>query len=344
MYPLPFDRGAEFFPGIERATYDIITANSGIGKSKLARFLYVMNAISWVKNNPDSDIRLKIFYFSLEETREKFMMSMMSYYLWVNFRLRISVKQLRSVGKNGYFLPDDVLEKIEQAKEYFSDFEQYVTIIDNVSNPTGIFKYMKTYHEENGIWTTREFLQDGNLKTVKDQYTPNDPNEYVMCITDHISLLDTESGMNLYDTIGRFSARYGVELRNKYGTIFVVVQQQAAEKEKKQFTFRGQSIIEKLEPSMDGLGDNKSTQRDADNIFGLFAPDRYQIDEINGYNVKLLKDHFRMLLILKSRDGDANIRIPLFFDGATGNFTEMPKASDVAELEKVYQYVRNGMN
>lgn len=342
--PFPFERTSRFFPGIERGTYDIVTASSGIGKSKYTRFMYVMIPYMFIKENPDADIRLKIKYFSLEEDRQKFMLSIISYYLHWKHNMRVSVKQLRSVGSYGYHLPDDVLEKVKEAKEFFSDLEQYIDVIDNVKNPTGIFKHMKTYFEQRGSWTYREFVQDGQLVRIKDEYTPDDPNEYVICITDHIGLLHTEKGMSLWETIGLFSARYCVELRNKYGAIIVNVQQQSAEKEKKQFTFKGVNIQEKLEPSLDGLGDNKTTQRDADNVFGLYAPDRYLIEECDGYKVNILQDHFRLMLILKSRDGEANIRTPLFFDGACGNYVEMPRVENESEVNQVYSFVQSLYN
>lgn len=339
--PFPFERTSRFFPGIERGTYDICTASSGVGKSKLARFLYVIVPYTFIKENPETDIRLKIFYFSLEESKEKFMMSMISYWLFVKHGMRVSIKELRSVGKVGYYLPDSVISKIEEAKEYFADLENYVTIVDDIHNPTGIFKTMKTYNEERGSWTKRKIIIDNIEKEVNDTYTPNDPNEYVICITDHIGLLRTEKGLTKHETIGRFSSEHCIELRNKYANIIVNVQQQSSDKEKKQYTFKGQSIDEKLEPSLDGLANNKETQRDADNVFGLFAPDRYQIEECDNYRVDVMQDHFRVLLILKSRDGESNVRTPLFFDGATNYFKEMPRVENSNEVEKVYQYVQN---
>lgn len=339
--PLKFERTSKVFPGVERGTYDIVTANSGVGKSKLARYMYVITPYEFIKENPETDIRLKIFYFSLEESKEKFMMSIISYWLFVKHNMRVSIKQLRSVGQVGYYLPDAVINKIKEAKEYFADLEKYVEVIDNITNPTGIFKYMKTYNEQNGSWSKKVLKIDGIEKEVNDTYTPDDPNNYVICITDHIGLLRPEKGApTVRDAIGKFSSEHCIELRNKYGNIIVNVQQQAADKEKKQYTFKGSNIQEKLEPSLDGLGENKTTQRDADNVFGLFAPDRYQIEECDGYRVDVLQDNFRLLLILKSRDGESNVRTPLFFDGATNYFKELPRVEDSTELEKVYQYVQ----
>lgn len=345
--PLPFKRTSRFHPGVEKGTYDIITASSGVSKSKFTRFLYVMNSYEFIKENPETDIRLKIFFFSLEEDKEKFMMSIISYWLYIKHRKRVSIKELRSIGEVGTYLPQDILNLVKEGKEYFKDLEKYVTIIDSVKNPTGIFKIMKDYNERKGHWTYKEIEIDGKLQNVKNTFIPNDPQLYIMCIIDHISLLHTEKQdgqmLNLHQTIGLWSSRYAIELRNKYDNIIVVVQQQSADVEKKQFTFKGQSIDEKVYPSLSGLGDNKLTQRDADNVFGLFAPDRYQIEECEGYDITKLQDHYRLLLKLKGRDGESNIRTSLYFDGACNVFKELPPPND-PEMINVYNRVKEIYN
>jgi replicative DNA helicase len=39
--PTPFPRMAEFFPGIQKGRYGIITANSKIGKTQITDFLFL---------------------------------------------------------------------------------------------------------------------------------------------------------------------------------------------------------------------------------------------------------------------------------------------------------------
>lgn len=63
-------------------------------------------------------------------------------------------------------------------------------------------------------------------KEVFDYYEPNDSNEYVICLTDHVSLLENERGFDLRQTIIKFS-EYMMIIRNKYHYIPVVVQQQS---------------------------------------------------------------------------------------------------------------------
>lgn len=346
--PLPFQRTATFFPGIERATMTIISASSGVGKSKFTRFLYIYYVYQYLKNNPDSDIRAKIFYFSLEESKERFFLSLISKWLLDNCDLRISIKELLSIGGKDCYLDDGIISLIEDAKEYFIDFTKYVTVVDSVKNPTGWYKMIEEYLLENGHWTMKTITRDGKEISVKDKYVPDDPELYLLCIVDHISLMqpEKENGimMSLHQSITKWSSDYCIHLRNQYGVSVINVQQQSAEKEKKQFNSRGTSIDEKLEPSLDGLADNKLTARDADVVIGLFAPDRYEIENYENYDIRVLQDNFRMMMFLKTRDGEANMRTPLFFDGKTGDFREMPKYDDFVKMEKLNKYLKQIRN
>lgn len=340
--PFPFERSSGVFPGIEKGTYSIWSAGTGVGKSQFVRYLYVISVYDFLKKNPELDIKWKLFYFSLEETKEKFMMTLISHYLYINHKLRVSVRQLRSVGKVGYYLPDDVIKKIEKAKEYFKDLTKYVEIHDSIRNPTGWNKTVQEYLETQGHWEYKEIFVDGKPKKVRDRFIHDDEQLYCMCIVDHLGLALPEKSdgklLSLHETIGLWSSRYAIGLRNNYNAIIVDIQQLNAASQEKQFTNRGASIVEKLEPSLDGLATNKETSRNADNVFALFAPDRYGIEEYDGYDIVRIQDHFRMLMILKSRDGESNVRIPLYFDGAVNYFRELPKSND-PQMSQVYKKV-----
>ena len=341
--PLPFERTSSFFPGVEKATNTIVTASSGVGKSKFTRFLYVYYLYSYIKNNPDSDIRAKIFYFSLEESKERFFLALISKWLLDNHNVRVGIKELLSIGMKGCYLDDATIELVKQAREYFVDFTEYVTVIDDVKNPYGFFRIIEDYMLRKGKWEMKTVIREGKEIEIKDRYIADDPELYVIGIVDHISLMQPEKDngimMTLHQTMSKWSANYCIYLRNHYGCSMVNVQQQGAEKEKKQFTMKGSSIDEKLEPSLDGLADNKLTQRDADVVIGLFAPDRYAIEEYEGYDITKFQDNFRMLLFLKTRDGEANMRTALFFDGKSGDFKELPRIKDVDNMKRVYYYI-----
>lgn len=333
--PNSLQRFSKFWPGVEKAKYYMVTASSGVGKSKYAKKTFVFDVVDQIMAHPEWGIDLHIKYFCLEESKVNFIQSLMSYKMYQNDRVRISVPEMNSIGSE---VSEHIINSAEEWLHYWKKFEAIVEVIDDIRHPTGIFKHTESWLLNHGRWvmTDREFTNNETqvkyTKSVKDYYIPNHPDRYVIVIVDHISLLATEKGAEtLHAAITRMSSVYFLHLRDKYGCAVVNVQQQAADTEKQQFNYKGQSIEAKLEPTLAGLGDNKLTQRDVDVAFGIFAPDRYEIEKHMGYNVSLLQDHYRSLKILKYRDGTANIKVGCFFDGAVGNFEELDPAKDLSK-------------
>lgn len=330
--PFGLPRFEEFVPGIQKKNYTILTASSGIGKSKLCKYLYVIQAVNFVLANPQMGIKLKIFYFCLEESKRAFIQSIKAYKLWEQFGKRVDVKQMRSFG--AHILDEETEAQFQSLRDWFVKFEEIVEVIDWIRKPYPIFIHVQAYMEANGTWSYKEIpiTVDGRqeVKRVKNFYTPTHNDHYTLVITDHLSLLQPEKNhKGRHEAISIFSSEYCITLRDKYYCTIVNVQQQMAEQERKQFTMKGQSIDSKLEPTLDGLADNKLTQRDAEEVIGLFAPDRYEIAEHRGYNVGTLQDNYRSLAVLKMRDGMPNTRIGLFFDGAVNYIQELPKKTDM---------------
>lgn len=96
----------------------------------------------------------------------------------------------------------------------------------------------------------------------------------------------------------------------------------------------------KLKPSADGLGDNKLTGRDCDLMVGLFSPYRHEIPEYMGYNIKIMQDNIRFLEIVAGREGGGGVTCPLYFDGATNYFRELPKSDDTKGMNEVYEFIK----
>lgn len=354
--PFPFKRLRNYLPGIIKGVQYLITANSGVGKTQLAKYMFVYSPYKFIKNNPESNIKLKILYFALEESKEEFMLTMIANRLKEKYNIGISVTDLQSFNTS---LSDDILEKIKECEEYFEDLETNVEIIDSISNPTGIYKYVKDYSRDNGthyyynfkekdlskriIISEKEYTKSHEQhKYAYSHYEPNDPDEYVIVLVDHMSLLHPEKGETLHDAMTSMSANYArKQITKHFKYVFVGIQQQASDKEKMLYTYKGGAIESKLEPSLDGLGDNKTTQRDALVVLGLFAPDRYQIENHLGYDVVRLRDNYRCLSILKNRIGTPNKKLGLFFDGRSNIFKELPEIMNNADYEKI-NYMLNG--
>ena len=355
---IPFmgmERLEKYLPGIEQSTYYLIAAASGVGKSKLARYLFIHNPIMFLENNPDSDIQLDILYFSLEESKEKVILAEVSKYLYTQHKLNLSIKQLSSVGRYNVLSTED-LQKVQQSEEHVNNFLKRVKIFDNVRNATGIYKTVRdfaltigTYYDKNDTPLTPQEVHNvkigvGESYKKVSYYKTHNPKHYVIVLIDHISLLQPETGETLWQSMSKMSSNYCLHIRDKFGFIPVVVQQLAADKERIEANFSKADLVQKLEPSLDGLGDNKTIARDVNIALGLFAPDRYKITEHNGYDITRFRDRYRSMNIMKSRDGIANKKLPLFFNGAVDFFKELPKVDELEKMRLVYEHINQLTN
>lgn len=337
--PISFlNRFSDDLSGITKSTYTIITASSGIGKSKFAVATYVINVIDFLINNPSTKIDVRIPYYSLEESKRKFYLSLICNLLMKRYNIRISVKDLKSVQKEKRLVNKKLLDQIETLDDWFKVFEQKVEVIEEIRNTYGIYKYTKQLCESLGTITEEIHIVEHKEKKVK-VFNFNNPEMYVLPITDHISLIQKQKDQeDLWAAMSKHSGVHNIELRNFYGCSPVDIQQQEAAKEKQEF-YKGQTIESKLEPSLDGLANNKETQRNADIVLGLFAPDRYELIKHDGYNITRLGDHYRSLKILKNRDGEANVKIGLLFDGANCLFEELPRKEEFETDFKLYNNI-----
>lgn len=338
--PSPFKRFSNDFVGIEKGQYYLVTANQKAGKTQLTNFIFVYNTLLYAFEHKDQ-IRLKIFYYPLEETKENITLRFIAYLLYVysNGAIILSSKDLRSTRKD-YPLSNEILLLLKQSpyKEILEFYEQVVEFREE-KNPTGIMKSIEEYYLTHGrIHKKIQTIVDkitGEEEIVEafDYYEPNDEDEYVLALVDHISLLNTESGLNIKGTIDLMSS-YFVRLRNRYNLSPVVVQQQAAAQESID-NFK----LHKLRPSSEGLADSKYCSRDASIMLGLFSPARHEIQEYYGYDIRRLKNNIRFLEVCVNREGDQNGLCPLYFNGAVNYFEELPLPTDPA-INKFYEKVR----
>jgi len=312
-------------------------------KTQGADWFFVYNTIEQVIEK-DLNIKLKIFYFTLEMSKDEKMLSAFSNILYVKEGIRVAPKDLRST-KADKILSKEILDIIASYEPYFKKMEEVIEFVDDIRNPTGIFKFVDDYAKKNGTIYNREveFIDNktGEKKTntVFDYYKPDNSEEYVMIIIDHISLISTEKEdgrpLNLHQSIVKLSSDYLIRLRNRYNYIPVVVQQQAQSQESIE-----NMKANRLKPTLDGLGDCKLTQRDANVILGLFSPFRHEIKTYHGYDISFFRDNIRFLEILGGREGGGGTICPLYFDGAVNFFKELPLPSDSPKLNQVYEYIK----
>lgn len=336
--PINFDRFRCEFPGIEQGMYYQITANTKVGKTQVADHMFLYETIKFAYNNKDK-VRIHINYFTWEMSKEEKMIQAISRFLFEgsHTKIRIDPKTLRSVSSDR-IIPEEILNQLKddgsELLNILTFFEENVTFIDDIKNPTGIDKFIKSYAIANGKIHKKkiEFKNnDGSTKEIEvfDFYEPNDPEKYHIFIFDHLGLMSTESGKSLRECMQLVSSEYIIDGRNKYKFTFAAIIQQAAAQEGIE-----NIKLNRMKPSLDGYGDNKTIARDANYILGLYSPFRYDIPVYGNYDIELFKDNIRFLELIAGREGGGGTICPLFFDGAVNFFMEMPRYNDQINLEK----------
>lgn len=339
--PSKFQRFRNDFIGIEQDCYYTITSFTKGAKTQFASDVFIFEPLMYCYHNRGkNDVKLKVIYFPLEETEDRITERFMSWLLYKLKGIRISPRDLRSTTSA---VPQEVLDTLEseEFQEILDYFEKCVIIPDEAGNPTGIFKYCVRYAEEHGTVHYRKGKRKdefGNIQDVEifDRYEQDNPDEYRLVVIDTINLIDTERGMTTKQSMDKLSEYLAKYLRNRYHYSPVVIQQQAFDQESNEAFKLG-----RMRPSVAGLGDSKYTSRDSNVVLGLYSPFRFGQENCEGYDIKKLRDNFRLLEVIVNRDGEMGGLCPLFFDGAVCSFTELPHPKLTAELTKIYKYAES---
>ena len=331
--PSPFKTFRYDFPGVELGTYYLVSGGAKSSKSKITNFLFLFNSILYAYHHPEL-VRLKVFYALLEEKAENITGKFICYLLYVlsDKKIRIDIKTFKSVDEDRILSPEilELLGTLEY-QSILRFFEEHVVFIPD-RNPTGVYHTLEKYAEANG--TIHRKRVEGYEKEIFDYYEPNDPDEYVLCIIDHISLISCERGMDLRNSIKKLS-EYLKIVRNKYNYIPVVVQQQNSESLSLE-AFKAN----KIRPTQKGLADSQDPGKDCDVMLGITSPFSWELKEYLKYDITKLRGYSKFLEIVLGRDGESNAILGMYFDGATGYYAPLPKYDNIAELNKVYQLIQ----
>ena len=330
-----FPRLGNYIPVIPFGTQIMFTANSGVGKSNswLGMILFTHYKLKKILLN--NTYKVKFVITLLEDTKEMLINRLFCMILYDKYRIRIDVLALNSMRKQ--VIPKEVKDKLDDIELEIINILEDCEISDSIFNPYGIYKWARNLSIQLGTHHYKEvdFTNESN-ETVKEKvyshYQANDPDMQVIMIVDNLNNLtrEKEGGILLQEreTINKWTRQYGrLQITKHWNWTLINILQQSSESEKPQYNYKGELVIDKCKPSLDGLGGSKECQRDHQLIFGLFAPARYGIEqypEVEGYNIRVLGDAFRSIILLKSNISECNKEIPLYFDGACSRFDEMP--------------------
>ena len=327
ILPMPFPRLSKYVAGFRRGVNCCISANSGVGKTTLAKYMLI-SFVDWsIANN----IPLQVKYFALEESKEIFLTTIIIHKLHSIYGIRIDLDDILSNREKP--ISDEIIQKIEEIeKDYLSLFLERVEIVDYIDNPTGIYKHARKALEELGTMEYLEIEKEGKIEKIPVEYKYNDPNQYFLVFIDHLGELSGELGGDLHAAMQTMSGYMLKHLCKRFHAIGFNIHQQAGDVESVD-NFKHN----KLKPSLTGLGDNRKIGRAYRLCIGLFDPKRHEIPQYRGWDMGKIGDYFRSLTIFKNNFGPSNIEVPIYFDGMTYDLIELPEQVN----DSVYNKVRN---
>lgn len=337
--PIFFKRFSANFPGFERKRYGIVTASQKVGKSKLVDSMLIYEPLFYMIEHPE-EFKEKVLYFTLEMSKDEKFYDFLCHLLYKLDGIEIGTLDLKSTSKENP-LPEHILELIEsdRYKVYIDKFQEMVTFIDDIKNPTGINKFCREYALERGtlhkktIKTKDELTGNDKEVEIVDYFEWDDPDCYYVIILDNFTNLTRESGKNKIENIEKMS-KYFITLRDQLQYHIVAVQHQAQSQEGIE-----NRKLNMVYPTTDGLGDCKMTSRDVDYILGLFNPFKYGLREFEGYDITKFRKNIRFLMMLDDRNsGAGGDMCPLYFNGAATIFSELPLPNS-PQIKKVYEFL-----
>jgi hypothetical protein len=321
----------DYIPNLQKDNLYLIGGETGSGKSAFVYNHFLYHPYEDWKANYSKTVKLKIFVWSIEMSKEIVITKAICRRIFLQYKILVDVNYILSRGKNR--ISSEIYNLVTQTKEWFEEFEDRVLLLPN-ENPTGIQHTIRNYMIDNGTTFTKNVKikgKDGQSEIVQgfDYYKPHSPDMYVIVIIDHAALIKKERGFNKKETIDK-TMEYLIDLRNRYKIIPVVVQQLNREISSSERFKQG-----RIGPQLADFKETSDTCDGANYVMALFSPMRYELAEYKGYNISSLRDRFRTLSILKTRDGEANIHKGLAFLGEVGIFQECPKAENMLESDYV---------
>lgn len=321
--PMGFNRLNNFI-GIRKRLSFLVGGYTGSGKTSLVDDAFVLNPIDWYLSpaGQASGIKLKIVYRSMERSR------VYKYAKWVGRKIfmdhGVIIPVPKMLGWTDKMTPDEH-DLFSMYGDYLGQIEEIIQMWDGPENPVGVAKDLRKFALSRGRF---EELDEYNKI-----YVPDELNEIVLMVTDHVGLLRPTKDLTTKKAIiDKFSEemRYA---RDTYGYTPVMVSQFNRDISNPTRIKNGD-----VEPMLEDFKDSGSTQEDADVVLALFDPMRYKVPDPTGYDLPKLVDetgskYYRSLKILKNSYGSDDVRIGLAFFGSLGFFKEMPRKKDITDSD-----------
>lgn len=296
--------------GIMRKELYLLAADSGSGKSSFALYSFVFRPL--FDHIDDKDIW--ILYFSFEMSSEILFAKLLSLYIYEVYNVVITYEQILSLR---YPLTDEGLEYVNRAKEWLEKIEERIAVIDTPLSSDQIEVALRQFTEQFGRYE--------KLNDTDERYIPNNPEQYIICICDHLGLINANPiKIGIDETTKSF-----IHYRNTANITGVLVQQLNRNFKAVDRKLNGMEMIQ-----LNDFSDSSGPVQGAEVVLALYDPYREKQSTCKGYDIKELKDRARIIQVLKHRFGKSNFIVGSGFYGEIGKFIELPKPEDLADYNQ----------
>jgi len=309
--------------GILKGMYYLVVALSNVGKTRILMDNFILSQLEYALENHEDckEGDVMVFLWALEMSIERTLAIIGSRWLRL-YGKTYGYSDREILGVDGKPSPELLAAlRTPEYKKYLTNISKNFRFF-TAKNVPAISKTIEDYCSK--ISTKIGEDAEGN-----PLYKFTNPRQKVIIAIDHIGNVKAAKGSDTdRNAIMNLSIAL-VELKNKYGITPVVVQQ-------------ANPIADNpMASSMLILREAKDTFIDADTVLIFMNPAALNVTDVRYKNsvyhilptpengMKGLGNMFRIAVTAKSRIGEANDKIPLFFDGAGAILT------DAIEPEKI---------
>lgn len=302
---------------IRRAMVYVLGGFTGSGKTSIVDEIFVLNPYDQLKRLGQQK-KLRVIYWSMERRKNFKIAKWLARRIFLDMGIIIPMNKILGwIEKTGRLTKDEH-DMVIGYKDYFDEMlGNHVTIIDGRRSPAQIRKFLKELALSKG--------REEQLDEFRKVYIPDDDDEIVLNIFDHAGKLMQPQGKSRKETIDDFSDDCSNIYRDLYGYSNVILSQFNREINNPMRLKAGD-----VEPRMEDFKDTSDMAEDADCVFSLFDPWRYDVPDPSGYDKEKLRasdgsKRYRNLKVLKNSFGPEDVRVGLAYQPETGIFREMPK-------------------
>jgi hypothetical protein len=332
----------------------LIGSNSGAGKSAFADNFYILNPIRWLmqeKAKGNTDVKYKVYLWAMERKKEHRYAKWVCQRLFQKYGILMDVELLLTMNSQRNRMSQEVYDKFMELSQEIDEMGDMIEVFER-DNPTGIYSRAKKVLLDNHGDLINSLDDQGKPIPLNDEgtifkkeYKPRNEKEIVCIGGDHFQVLKGESrkGVSLtkkelVDT----QDDYNITLRDRFGCMLFWVSQ--FNRESHAMSRRTGDID--LAPQESDFRDSSRPYDSCDVAIGMINPYKYQDYKHLGYDIHEFTSpfngasRFRALYVLKNSFGADNIAFGNLFYGENGLYKELPKPSEIQDLQTFYNIVK----